>query len=303
LADLDWIGPAVQAAAAVGGVVMQGTAQGQSKEIARKNLQFQKKQYHYQKNLNKKIFAREDNAVQRRVADLEAAGINPLLAAGQGARAGSPVATNAPQESMAPAEMAHETGMSMAQQALTLAQARKLEKETEQIGIQNDISSTQYSFLAKQLQAGLDAVYLDNKLKRGVLEDRIEQAKQLTAKQEAELAKLNIDVQWQKQFAAWLRSSGNKTGALTPGQMNYMAMAAAHDLNRKKIGQYRADQMIRMMGRWGILSMKWGELREELGLEGIFEGKPSARRWNNRDFRRLENNSRRGGVPRGDEVF
>lgn len=52
------------------------------------------KNFEYQKELQQQIFSREDNAVQRRVSDLQSAGLSKTLAAGDGAGAGSVVSTS-----------------------------------------------------------------------------------------------------------------------------------------------------------------------------------------------------------------
>lgn len=61
------------------------------------NLGFGMANLDYQKKMQKEAWRREDTAVQRRARDMQAAGINPLLAAGSPAAASSPIHTTAPE--------------------------------------------------------------------------------------------------------------------------------------------------------------------------------------------------------------
>lgn len=61
------------------------------------NYNLQKQQFDYQKQLNQQMMQREDTAVQRRAADLEAAGLSKTLAAGGAASSQQLNAGSAPQ--------------------------------------------------------------------------------------------------------------------------------------------------------------------------------------------------------------
>ena len=97
MADLTGIGSIISG---VGGIGVGIANSVQNAQINKKNYELQKDWQNYQKQLQREIFQREDNAIQRRVSDIAAAGGNPAMAweTGNGASAGSIVDTSPPQQ-------------------------------------------------------------------------------------------------------------------------------------------------------------------------------------------------------------
>lgn len=88
------------------------------------NYSQQKKNLAYQKDMQQQAWAREDNATQRRVEDLKAAGLSPTLAAGSAAQATAPIQTHAPQYSGASVQQKALDFLSQSQMRANIAQTQ-----------------------------------------------------------------------------------------------------------------------------------------------------------------------------------
>lgn len=94
MADFLGIGSVISG---LGGIGIGAANAALSDKLSKANLEFQKETLNYQKQLQREIFQREDNAIQRRASDILAAGGNPALAySGDGAGSGQSVDTITP---------------------------------------------------------------------------------------------------------------------------------------------------------------------------------------------------------------
>lgn len=120
----------------------------ENKKNNERNYDLQKDKLRYDKNLQREIFNREDNSIQRRVADLTSAGLSPVLAAGSGAGAGSVVATTAPQKTYTPLNSQDR----LSQLAMNAMQLMTMQQNIEQSQSQIELNKHQ----AKQADASVE---------------------------------------------------------------------------------------------------------------------------------------------------
>lgn len=139
-------------------------------QLNRENFRFQRRQFRYERNLQQEIFDREDNAVQRRAADLEAAGLSPVLAAGQGARAGDAIKVNAPQHDpsagraakLQQAQIAQGAAKAIADVGLTRANAKLAEAQAKKTNAEAEVATATVRPSVDLVHERLKAAQLEN---------------------------------------------------------------------------------------------------------------------------------------------
>lgn len=175
-----WGAGATMAGGILGAAVGYYAAKNQNKQAKKNyaeqvrmnnfNMSMQQENFDYQRALQQQMFMREDNATQRKAEDLKAAGMSPILAAGQGAGAGQvvdtpPVQGEAPQRDLSPfemkmqyAQMLNAIGQSTAELAIKRAQKKYIDEQARGQKIANDREDT-----PEAKKARIDALINDAK--------------------------------------------------------------------------------------------------------------------------------------------
>lgn len=138
-----------------GAGILQNHTNAEAIEATNKaNLQATRETNAQNLELTRQAWARDDNAVQRRTADLRAAGMSPLLAAGSSAGNTNPATMSAPQ--FAAKKYDYSTMMNGINQGIALAQS-----STQQAATEQQISLSRTDQLAKIQEMALKARMTD----------------------------------------------------------------------------------------------------------------------------------------------
>lgn len=135
------------------------------------NWQSQKETNAQNLELTKEQWARDDTAYQRKAADLEAAGMNPLLAAGgSGEGVSSAIAMKAPQ-------VEGNVGLSAMQGAAAATSIAQTQAQTELTKAQADKTQTEADVLKGTKDYTVDKARMENQFLADTLESRIASAR------------------------------------------------------------------------------------------------------------------------------
>lgn len=139
------------------------------------NLKAQREQLDYTKWAQKETWKREDNAVQRRVNDLRAAGLSPVLAAGSSASASAPVRVNAPQMREGAVSAALGAALELSQRKASIAQTKA---QRDLIKAQAKKTEAEASFLTDSYAPRLETLVNQNRILKETTESQIKQVLQ-----------------------------------------------------------------------------------------------------------------------------
>lgn len=190
---------AILGGAATGAIGQIAGAIGSSQQ-SKEQAKISKDVLEWQKQAQAEAWRREDNAVQRRVEDLRAAGLSPTLAAGSSAASSGPITPTIPQAARNQGQTLGE-GLSGFNKALS--------EYVQLSNIENNIAQT---------KAATEGVNIQNNLNREnvqIAKQNVKKAKAETNLMRAKAAIENKD--WERYRLKGVRPNDTLSGSVTSG--------------------------------------------------------------------------------------
>jgi hypothetical protein len=165
----------------IGGLASSAINANSQKQANNANIKMQQDTNAQNEALTREAWARDDNAVQRRAADLQAAGLSQTLAAGSPAGVSSPIKAVAPQvdavqQDWNVAQMAMQAMQQQADYSMTRAQTTMLKNEAKRekevvrgMKLDNDMKTADISLISERTQGQK----YENKIMADSFDDRV----------------------------------------------------------------------------------------------------------------------------------
>lgn len=251
----------------IGSLIGATSAQKASEEankLNRENLAFQKEQWNYNKNLQERIFQREDSAVQRGAQDLAAAGLSKTLAAGSGAGTGAVVAQTAPQNDISSTitpqlEMARiqqsmmsesvQTAMNMKQTMANIkAQEREQDRADLLAGVTIKAEDWKMGMGEKEFEQKIDEF---KNLKSYQQFEKYMQSQYLTMDKQAHKSGMDTSQLQYDEMKRWLEFGDDKIHRELPTDIKMWMWQYNKTHSFENLGWKFADKAIDVLGEWG----------------------------------------------------
>lgn len=174
--------------------------------INRESLEWNKavsqRDFDYNRQLQERIFQREDSAVQRQVADNRSAGLSPIAgiagaSAGQALEANTSQLGQLNQNMSAPQMSANQLNMDFSSLSDLGKQIQQYEYNKDALKLrqqQLELEKSSNEANLKDMEQKIQGTKLDNQLKSATMESKIEGSKLANKKVEKEITKAGIDI-------------------------------------------------------------------------------------------------------------
>lgn len=291
------IASAAGALASIGTGIFNSIKQNEANE---KNYELQKKQlranmatserdFNYNKELQEKIFQREDSAVQRMVEDNRKAGLSPIAGLA-GAGTGQALEANTPTFD-SPQMSANQLAVDFSSLSSLGTQIDNYELSKDQLKLNQErlgLEKSSNEANLRQMEANIQATEIKNQIARATMEDEIEGKKLQNKNVESVIAKRSVDlvsqalgndlkelekIQTKREMQEWMENKGLRADlgniSLQEAKERLGALQFLNEHNLEKYGvQLQVlQEQARSLKISNMREESWDNALSDLGLD------------------------------------